>query len=221
VDGVLGDVLDDLAEEGLYHKADMVQKLYPNLLSNPNMKNLFYFLWGKAIRRELATKHQMNVNCAISFGEDLSCSAPCYLDAETVYMSREVVYLYTTRGDSLTTSFKTSQITQLADVVTGLHEMEVDKPQGFEAQIARYSCFICFAILAAAAEGGHFEAIGEIKRLIFNSHLKEEIRKACFSHVTTKTRISVWLMKRHMIRTAFCFLFLCKQIKSLKKGRKS
>ena len=33
VDGKIGDVVDDLIEEGLYNKADMEEKLYPNLLS--------------------------------------------------------------------------------------------------------------------------------------------------------------------------------------------
>ena len=221
IDGEIGEVVDDLLPEGLYRKADIEESIYPNLLSNENMKNLFYFLWGKAIKRELAMKHQMNVNRAISLGEDLSCSVPCYLEAETVYMSRKVVYLYTIRNDSLTTDFKTGQITQIADVIVGLRALNMEKPQDFEAQISRYSCFMCFAILALAAEGGHFKSLGELKRLILNSLHKDEIKKASFANVTAKTRISVFLMKRNMIRTAFYFLFLCKQIKSLKKGRKS
>ena len=134
-------------------------------------------------------------------------------------MSKKAIYLYTIRGDSLTTNFKTAQITQIADVIVGLRALNMDKPQDFEAQISRYSCFLCFAILASAAEGGHFKALGEIKRLILTSLHKEEIKKAHFSNITIKTRISVFLMKRNMIRTAFYFLFLCKQIKCLKKGR--
>ena len=46
-----GEVVDDLVPEGLYNKDDMREKIYPNLLSNESMKNLFYFLWGKAIKR--------------------------------------------------------------------------------------------------------------------------------------------------------------------------
>ena len=134
-------------------------------------------------------------------------------------MSRRVAYLYTIRGDSITTHFKTSQITQIADVVNSIRTID-KKPQGFEEQIARYSCFMCFAILAAAAEGGHFKSLGELKRLILNSLHKEEIKKAHFSSVTTKTRVSVFLMKCNMIGSAFCFLYLCGQIKNLKKGKR-
>lgn len=221
INGELGEVVDDLVPEGLYRKADLEEKMYSKLLSDENMKNLFYFVWGKAIKRELATKHQMRVNCAISLGEDLSCSVPCYLEAETVYMSRKVIYLYTIRNDSLTTDFKTSQITQIADTIVGLRALDMKKPQDFEEQIARYSCYMCFAILASAAEGGHFKSLGEIKRLILTSLHKDEIKKAKFSDITVKSRISVFLMKRQMIRSAFYFLFLCKQIKRLKKGRSS
>ena len=182
---------------------------------------MFYFLWGKAIRRELATKHQLKVNPAISLGEDLSCLVPCYLEAKSVYMSKKPIYLYTVRNDSISTDFKTNQITQISDVIAGLCALDMDKPADFDKQIARYSCFMCFAILASAAEGGHFRSLGEIKKLILDSLHKQEIKKACFSNITLKTRISVFFMKRNMIRTAFCFLFLCKQIKCLKKGRRS
>ena len=71
VDGEQGDIVDDLLEEGLYNKSDIEEKIFPNLLSNENMEHLFYFLWGKAIKRELAAKHQHNVNPAIALGEDL------------------------------------------------------------------------------------------------------------------------------------------------------
>ena len=105
IDGTIGDTVEDLAEEGFYNKIDLEQKLYPRLLSDKNMTNLFYFLWGKAIKRELATKFQLLVNTKISQGEDVSCTVPCYLEANTVYMSKKPIYLYTIRNDSLTTNF--------------------------------------------------------------------------------------------------------------------
>jgi hypothetical protein len=97
----------------------------------------------------------------------------------------------------------------------------MSKLPDFEEQLSRYSCFMCFAILASAAEGGHFKSLGELKKLILTSVHKDEIKKAYFSNITMKTRISVFFMKRNMIRSAFYFLFLCKQIKRLREGRKS
>ena len=218
-DGQISDVVEDLVPEGLYDKAKIQACIYPKLLSDKNMEHIFYFLWGKAIKRELVLPHQLQVNPAISLGEDLSCVVPCYLDAQTVYMSKKAIYLYTIRNDSISTDFKTKQITQIADVILGLRELQMQTPADFEMQIARYSCFMCFAILAAAAEGGHFGALKTLKSLIRNSLHKEEIQKARFEKVTIKSRIAIFLMQRGMLGPAFYFLYVCKLIK--RKGGKS
>ena len=40
VDGVIGEIVEDLPDEGLYNKVDMEKHIYHSLLSNKNMKNL-------------------------------------------------------------------------------------------------------------------------------------------------------------------------------------
>ena len=217
VDGVVGDTVEDIVTEGLYNKDLMEQKLYPKLLSDENMKHLFYFLWGKAIKRELATKYQLLVSTEISQGEDVSCVTPCFLEANTVYISKKPIYLYTVRNDSLTTNFKTAQITQIAHTITGLKKLDIKKPADFSEQISRYSFFMCFAIIAAGAEGGHFGSVRELKKLITQSLHKEEIKKARFHNITVKTRIGLFLMQKNLIGLTFYFLFLCKQIKRMKR----
>ena len=212
----LGEVVDDLAEEGLYDKKRLEEQIYPNLLSNKNMHNLFYFLWGKAIKRELAVKYQMNLPTSIIMGEDACCTTPCYLDANLVYMSKKAIYLYTVRGDSITTSFKIRQISEIAQAVTYLRNLNVNKPAYFEELLSRYSGFLCFAILAAAAEGGYFSEIKGIKKAILDSIHKEEIKKAYFENITFKSKITMFLLKKEQIRLAFYFLYLCKKIKDIK-----
>lgn len=218
VNDVVGEEVEDFAEEGFYNKSQIEEHIYPKLLSNENMQHMFYFLWGKAIKRELLIKHQLNVNPSISLGEDLSCVVPCYLDAQTVFISKKPTYLYTIRNDSISTHFKTSQIRQIEDVILGLRALNTVKPKDFEEQISRYSCFMCFAILAAAAQGNHFNCIKEIKQLIKNSVHNEEIKKARFENITMKSKIAISLMKRQHISLAFYFLFLCKEIKRIKRG---
>ena len=218
INGEIGEVITDTVPEGLYHKAEIEEHIYPKLLSNENMEHVFYFLWGKAIKRELVLKHQLNVNPAISLGEDLSCMVPCYLEAETVYVSQKPVYLYTIRNDSISTDFKVGQITQIQDVILGLRELKVNIPRDFNEQISRYSCFMCFAILAAAAEGNHFRALRSIKERIRNSIHCEEIKKAHFKAITVKSRIAVFLMQKNALGAAFYFLYLCKEIKRMRKS---
>ena len=214
-DGKLGKEVHDLAQEGLYDKKRLEEQIYPNLLSNKNMQNLFYFLWGKAIKRELAFKYQMNLPTSIIMGEDACCTTPCYLDADLVYMSKKPIYLYTVRGDSITTSFKIKQISEIAQAVTYLRNLDVKKPIYFEELLSRYSGFLCFAILAAAAEGGYFSEIKGIKKAILDSIHKEEIKKAQFENITFKSKIAIYLLKKEQIRLAFYFLHLCKKIKDI------
>ena len=217
-DGVIGDVVEDVLEEGLYEKDRIQTQIFPKLLSDRNMRSLFYFSWGKAIKRDLALKHQLRVDTAISLGEDLSCMIPCYLEAQSVYMSKVPIYLYTVRNDSMSKEFKTGQIQQVERVLGYLQGLRENLPQDFQDQIARYSCFMCFVILAAAAEGNHFAAAKKLKSLILHSAHKEQIQKAQFDHITAKSRIAIFLMKRQRILTAFYFLFFCKEIKRMRKG---
>ena len=127
------------------------------------------------------------------------------------------VYLYTIRDDSLTTNFTTKQITDLTEVIHGLYNIPLEKPEDFYEQIARYSCFMSFAILAAAAEGGHFKYLKEIKNLILNSINKDLIKKAQFENITIKSKISIALMKKEHIKTAFYFLYFIGKLKRLRK----
>ena len=49
---------------------------------------------------------------------------------------------------------------------------------------------------------------------------KEEIKRAQFENITLKSRIAVSLVKKQKIRLAFYFLYLCKELKHIRKGDK-
>lgn len=217
--GVLGETITDPLDEGLYDKTGIEKYIMPKLLVDNNMNHISYYLSGKAIKREVITKHQLNVSTQISLGEDLCCVVPCYLEAEKIYMSKILAYLYTKRKDSISKHFNTKQILQVEDVINALRNINLKKPDDFEEQIARYSCFMCFAILADAAQKNQFNYIKEIKNIISNSIHKTEIQKSDFKHITLKSRIGIFLMKKQKIALAFYFLYVCKEIKRIfKKG---
>ena len=112
--------------------------------------------------------------------------------------------------------FKIKQISEVAEAVIYLQNLELKKPCYFEELISRYSCFICFAILAAAAEGGYFSEIKGIKSAILGSVHKQEIKKAYFENITFKSKITIYLLKKEQIRLAFYFLYLCKKVKDIR-----
>lgn len=218
-DGRTISVTTDCLEEGLYSRKDIEKHIYPKLLMDKNMKHISYYLSGKAVKRELLTPHQLNVNEKISLGEDLCCVIPCYLNAENVYISKKEAYLYTVRNDSISKKFNSNQIYLIENVINEICKNNLEKVADFDEQICRYSCFMCFAILASAAEGNYFRSIKAIRENIMNSLHCDKIADAEFEKITIKSRISIFLMKKKYYRLAFYFLNMCKNIrKVLKKG---
>lgn len=208
-------VTTDEIDEGYYDRERIEKEIYPKLLMDKNMKHVSYYLSGKAVRRELLTRNQLNVSTDISLGEDLCCVFPCYLQADSVYISKEEIYLYTIREDSLSKEFNTNQIFLIENVIEQLKACEFEKPKDFKEQIYRYSAFMCFAILAAAAENNYFNSITSLKNNIFNSAHLDNIKQAEFDKITFKSSIGIFLMKRGRIKEAFYFLNFCKKIKNL------
>ena len=212
-------VTDDGLDEGLYTENDIKKHIYPRILMDKDMKHMSYYLSGKAVKRELLTPIQLDVSEKISLGEDLCCTVPCYLNAKSVYISKKQAYLYTVREDSLSKEFNTKQIYLIENVINEISKNDTEKIKDYNNQLCRYSCFMCFAILASAAEGNYFNSIGAIKESIKNSLHSEKIKCAEFENISVKSKIAVFLMKKNCYTIAFCFLNLCKNIKRvLKKG---
>ena len=209
----------DSLEEGFYDRTAIETHLFPKLLMDRNMQHVSYYLSGKAVRRTLLTPHQLGVSESISLGEDLCCVVPCYLHANSVYISKKLAYLYTVRTNSMSKAFNTKQIHLIENVIHEISKHDTTKIADFPAQLARYSCFMCFAILAAAAEGSHFECIKELKREMLHSLHRDNIARADFARISPKSRIAIFLMKQNAYGAAFYFLALCKTIKNvLKRG---
>ena len=209
------DITNDNLDEGLYTETDIEKDIYPKLLMDKNMKHISYYLSGKAVKREFLTPHQLGVSEKISLGEDLCCVFSCYLNLKSVYISKKETYLYTVRETSLSKDFSTKQIHLIEDVMNEIYKNNVTRIADFEQQICRYSCFMCFAILALAAEGNYFRSIKDIKDNILNSLHGEKIQTAKFENISLKSRITIFLMKKKFYIMAFCFLNLCKNIKKV------
>jgi len=208
-------ITNDGLDEGFYTETDIEKYIFPRLLMDKNMNHISYYLSGKAIKRDFLTPLQLDVSEKISLGEDLCCTVSCYLHAKSVYISKKDAYLYTVREDSISKEFNTKQIHLIEDVINEISKNNTEKVPDFAEQVCRYSCFMCFAILAAAAEGNYFRSINTIKENIINSIHGEKIRCAKFESISFKSRISVFLMKKRHYRTAFYFLNFCKNIKKV------
>lgn len=217
--GTTVNISNDGLPEGLYTGTSYEKHIFPKLLMDENMGHVSYYLSGKAVKRELLTPLQLGVSEAISLGEDLCCVFPCYLNAKSVFISKKEAYLYTVRENSLSKEFNSKQIFLIENVINEISKNNLEKIEDFEEQLCRYSCFMCFTFLAAAAEGNYFKSVKDIKNNISNSLHGDKIKAAEFGKISPKSRIAIFLMKKGMYKTAFCFLSLCKTIRNLMKGR--
>ena len=218
-DGYTVKISDDDLAEGLYTGDKLEKYVYPKLLMDKDMAHIAWYITGKAIKRDFLLPFQLAVNEKISLGEDLCCTVACYLNAESIYISKKTAYLYTVRGNSMSTEFNTRQINLIENVIKEITANDTSKVADFQEQLHRYSCFMCFAILASAAEGNHFNSINRIQETILRSIHAENILRAQFESITIKSKIAISLMKKQHYTAAFYFLNLCKRIKNfLKKG---
>lgn len=212
-------ITTDCLDEGLYTENEIKKHIYPKLLMDKNMNHVSYYLSGKAVKREFLTPYQLNVSEKISLGEDLCCVVPCYLNAKSVYISKKEAYLYTVRDDSLSKEFNTKQVYLIEDVIKEISGNKIENVIDFDEQLCRYSCFMCFAILASAAQGNYFRSAKELKHNIINSIHHEKIKCAEFENISIKSKIGIFLMKKKCYMAAFYFLNFCKFIKSVIKRR--
>ena len=208
-------VLDQI-EPGLYDEKGIEEKVLPHLICDENLHHLFYYLWGRAIRTQLTRSWQLAVPDRIRLGEDIPCLAPTMLHAKTVYFSRECSYLYTIREDSLSTDFKTAQLTQIEGVIRHFLDLDCVRQQARE-QIYRYAAYMALAIFAAAAEGGYRNALPELKRLFTTLGYSQWVEKARFGRISPKSAVTVFLMKHNCLSLAFSFLQLCGWAKKVLK----
>lgn len=208
-------VTNDCLDEGFYDRSAIEKHILPKLLMDKNMEHVSYYLAGKAIKREFLMPHQLGVSETISLGEDFCCVVPCYLNAQSVYISKKMAYLYSIRDNSMSKEFNSRQIILIENVINEILKNDVSKVADFDQQLNRYSCFMCFAIMASAAEGNFFKSLKEIKYNIKNSIHNEKIAQAEFGNISLKSKITIFLMKKNCYGLAFCFLNLCKNIRAI------
>lgn len=88
---------------GLYHKAQLMDTVYPNMIY---FGTYFVFgiapnLWNKLFRREILLNYLFRLPHDIIVGEDGLITYACMLEAESVYFCGEAYYNYCSNADSV------------------------------------------------------------------------------------------------------------------------
>lgn len=203
---------------GLYNKKEISTIIYPQVLLGTDMRNMFYSIAGRVIRRSLLLKIQTDLPENLSMGEDTICSLKVYMAVSNIYISDNPRYCYRIHSSSVSHHFDISLYNQFEATIKYLDELNIKEIPNFSEQINRYVMLVLFCAMLIGIEDNSWDEISEIcnamKRPVFRKHLE----KAKFNSLTTKTKITYWFYKKNMIKSAWYFLLLCN---CLKKGWRS
>lgn len=94
----------DLMSTGFYNKEKLEKVLYCSMLYDENAGEFGIRpnVWSKIFRKEVLFDCQMAVDDKINYGEDMACTYPAFLKAESVYVTDFCLYHYRRRDDSMT-----------------------------------------------------------------------------------------------------------------------
>lgn len=198
--------------EGLYDRPAIEAHILPRVLMGEDMKNMFSYVWSKAVRRDILLKRQMQVNPAIRLGEDAACTVGLYCDASRVYICPDPMFFYRLHSQSMSHDFKFKQYDELETVVRHFEQMNAPI-EGFEQQIHRYVFLVLFCLLLGTVFAGAKDRLEGIEKAMDRDIFRKHLSRSEFSGITPKTRIAHFFLKRGRIRETYHFLALCRMIK--------
>lgn len=93
---------------GSYDKDDMIEKIYPYLISDEPFfqHGIFTYSWGKMYKRTLALKFQLKVPDNFHIGEDAAFLYPLLFKAENISIINYCGYIYRQRANSILKVFE-------------------------------------------------------------------------------------------------------------------
>lgn len=202
-------------KSGFYGKREMEKIIYPRILMDASAEHMQYFLWGKAIRRELLIKHEMKVPKEVTYGEDLLCILPVYLEAQSVFVCDKSVYFYRQRETSMVRKKYAERDGCELKLLELLEMRGAENAEDFEQQLDRYGMMICFWNLQAAANKGDFKAVSELQEYFKNPLFQKHIQKATFGKITPKLKLETMLIRKNWILGGFICLRLIEMVKKI------
>ncbi|MDD3139527.1 MAG: glycosyltransferase family 2 protein [Lachnospiraceae bacterium] len=88
--------------KGLYTKDDIEKEIYPQIIRSVKGKAFPPTIWAKVYRMDLYKSEQIRIDDRIKIGEDVACTIPCMIRAESIYILDKALYYYRRNNISMT-----------------------------------------------------------------------------------------------------------------------
>ena len=182
-------------DKGFYNETDIKNKIYPRLIQPSDDVSIMLSVWGKAFKKGVYTKAQMNVDEGFNLAEDIACVVPCMLEAKTIYVTDASHYHYRISQQSMSNN----RITFSWDVPKRLYEhlIMVTENYGslFEQQIAQR--IVRESFFAATSEflkgDSYFNTRKKVKTELNGEYIKQSIKKSRFKPFHSKVGTIYWV----------------------------
>lgn len=203
--------------EGYYNKDKVQKEIWPKVLADRDRSHMSYPLWPKAIRREVLLDAYSALKPGIKFGEDIACLLPIWLSAESVYISKRMVYFYRYRPQSESHGFRERQYEDLIQVTEEFRKQYLSEYPFLSEQIDRYMCDICFVLLMEAVGSKDMGHISKIRSYMSDSRIHSHICQARFEKITPKMKLLFFLLKNNSVLSAYLVLMFCQRFKMVRR----
>ncbi len=189
-------------KEGLYEGKDL-QFVKNNLFGNKtNKNNIFYFgKWNKIFKRGIVLKNLFYSRDDVSFGDDVCICASSIYDSERIFYSRELLYVYRIRKDSLTTvNFDDGQIDNIKNLSDCIKTLLSDK--GYYNDFVHYnnlSYYIVWLMRKIKAQPVNAKKKKEMLNSLKNHEIitSFDLKKAK-KHISLKRTAGIFLLKHSL-----------------------
>ena len=183
------------SDKGFYNETDIKDKFYPRLIQPSDDVSIMLSVWGKAFKKDVYTKAQMNVDEGFNLAEDIACVVPCILDAKSIYVTDACYYHYRI----LQQSMSNNRVSFSWDVPKRLYEhlIKVTEKYGslFEQQIAQR--IVRESFFAATSEflkgESYLNTRKKVKTELNGEYIKQSIKKSRFKPFHSKVGTIYWV----------------------------
>ncbi|MBC7765352.1 MAG: glycosyltransferase [Hyphomonadaceae bacterium] len=204
---------------GFYNKQALIKEVYPTMLYNG-------FLGGRGIEPSLANKifvsnllknNIFNVDERIKIGEDMACTYPCLLDAQSIFiLDNQFLYHYRRTPCSLTASYKDDYFCKSLILYNLLQKVSREK-HVYDIEHQLHANLLFFALTSIenefvkSAQKSLKEKMQLVTEIAYHRDVicaTNEVRSNMFS---LKYKMYNWLLKKQSCKTLFV-LVLCVRI---------
>lgn len=172
--------------KGFYNKNDIEKEIYPQLIRDTRGKAFPPTIWAKIYKMNLYKTEQLIVNDNIKIGEDVSCTIPCVIKAENMYILDEALYYYRRNDVSMTNIKKPISWDGPELIEKHLRSRIISNNCDFQDQITRRTVQSLINVVRTQfySEKSYTNIIKEIKLQLSRSIYINAIKKSHFNYLT-------------------------------------